>query len=166
MSLGTDPGGLAIRQRIGPRIGRTLSHSAQVGPLRMSPPKPPGTTPATILLVDDDPELALALTPHLEGCGWTVRYARDGAEALRLADDGFDLLVVDMMLPRLSGFQVVHHLRARFGPAVPVVMLSEFDASEHRAYAALVGVSSFVAKPFALEQFLELLAHLLARPAS
>jgi DNA-binding response OmpR family regulator len=132
----------------------------------MSPPKPPGTSPATILLVDDDPELALALTPHLEGCGWTVRYARDGAEALRLADDGFDLLVVDMMLPRLSGFQVVHHLRARFGPAVPVVMLSEFDASEHRAYAALVGVSSFVAKPFALEQFLELLAHLLARAAS
>jgi DNA-binding response OmpR family regulator len=132
----------------------------------MSSPTPPGTKPASILLVDDDPELAAALIPHLEGCGWTVRYARDGAEALRLADDGFDLLVVDMMLPRLSGFQVVHHLRARFGPGVPVVMLSEFDAPEHRAYAALVGVSSFVAKPFALEHFLELLAHLLAPPAS
>ena len=71
----------------------------------------PSSGPVSILLVDDDPELALALTPHLEGCGWTVRYARDAADALRLANDGFDLMVVDMMLPRQSGFQVVHHLR-------------------------------------------------------
>lgn len=166
MSLGMDPGGLATLRPIGPRIGRTLSHSAQVGPQRMSSPVPPGTKPATILLVDDDPELAVALTPHLEGCGWTVRYARDGAEAVRLAADGFDLTVVDMMLPRLSGFQVVHQLRARFGPGVPIVMTSEFDAPEHRAYAALVGVSSFLAKPFALEQLLELLTHLLDRSTS
>jgi DNA-binding response OmpR family regulator len=161
MSLGKDPGGLATRRLIGPRIGRSPSHSAQVGSPRMSPPVPPGLKPATILLVDDDPELAVALTPHLEGCGWTVRYARDGAEALRLADDGFDLVVVDMMLPRLSGFQVVHHLRARFGPGVPIVMTSQFDAPEHRAYASLVGVTSFLAKPFALDELLRLLERLL-----
>jgi DNA-binding response OmpR family regulator len=165
MSLGKDPGGLATLRLIGPRIGRTASHSAQVGSLRMSPYAPPGTKPAKILLVDDDPELALALTPHLEGCGWAARYARDCEEALRLADDGFDLAVVDMMLPRLSGFQVVQHLRARFGPGVPILMTSEFDAPEHRAYASLVGVSSFLAKPFALDQFLGLLARLLACPA-
>jgi DNA-binding response OmpR family regulator len=129
----------------------------------MSPPAPPGSPPATILLVDDDPELAVALTPHLEGCGWRVRYARDGEEALRLADDGFDAAVVDMMLPRLSGFQVVHHLRARFGPTLPVLMVSEFDAPEHRAYADLVGVTHFLGKPFALDHFLAVLAALLPK---
>ncbi len=133
----------------------------------MSPPAPPpGTTPASILLVDDDPELAAALTPHLQGCGWVVRYARDGEEALRLADAGFDAAVVDMMLPRLSGFQVVQHLRARFGPGVPIVMLSEFDAPEHRGYASLVGVTSFLAKPFALNELIGLLTQLLASRAA
>ena len=131
----------------------------------MFAPAPPGTTPVTILLIDDDPELAVALTPHLEGCGWRVRYARDGEEAVRLADDPFDLAVVDMMLPRLSGFQVVHHLRARFGPALPIVMVSEFDAPEHRAYADLVGVTAFVGKPFAIDHLLGLLAHHLSKPA-
>lgn len=131
----------------------------------MSPPAPSGTPPASILLVDDDPELATALTPHLEGCGWRVRYARDGEAAVRLADDPFDLAIVDMMLPRLSGFQVVHHFRARFGPAVPIVMVSEFDAPEHRAYADLVGVTAFVGKPFAIEQLLGLLARFLSPPA-
>lgn len=124
----------------------------------MSPPSSPGNSPATILLVDDDPELAVALTPHLEANGWRVRYARDGEEALRLADDGFDLAVVDMMLPRLSGFQVVHHLRAKYGPTLPLVMVSEFDAPEHRAYADLVGITHFLAKPFALEQLIGLIA--------
>jgi DNA-binding response OmpR family regulator len=131
----------------------------------MFAPARPGSTPATILLVDDDPELAVALTPHLEACGWRVRYARDGEEALRLADDGFDAAVVDMMLPRLSGFQVVHHLRARFGPTLPVLMVSEFDAPEHRAYADLVGVSHFLGKPFALDHFLAVLSALLAQAA-
>lgn len=124
----------------------------------MSPPSSLGSSPATILLVDDDPELAVALTPHLQGCGWRVQYARDGEEALRLADAGFDLAVVDMMLPRLSGFQVVHHLRARYGPMVPLFMVSEFDAPEHRAYADLVGITHFLAKPFALEQLIGLIS--------
>lgn len=128
----------------------------------MSSPAPPAAPPATILLVDDDPELAVALTPHLEACGWRVRYAADGEDALRQADMGFDIVIVDMMLPRLSGFQVVHFLRARFGPLRPVVMLSEFDAPEHRAYAELVGVTHFVAKPFALNHLLGVVATLLA----
>lgn len=129
----------------------------------MPAPAPPAGPPATILLVDDDPDLSVALIPHLEACGWRVRYAADGEDALRQADLGFDLAVVEMMLPRLSGFQVVHFLRARFGPQRPVVMVSEFDAPEHRAYAELVGVSHFVAKPFALNHLLGVVAGLLPK---
>jgi DNA-binding response OmpR family regulator len=112
-------------------------------------------------LVDDDPDLVAALTPHLEGCGWRVLAATDGDEALRLAESGFGVAVVDMMLPRLSGFQVVHHLRARYGPLPTVVMVSEFDAPEHRAYADLVGVTHFLGKPFALDLLLSLIARTL-----
>jgi DNA-binding response OmpR family regulator len=114
-----------------------------------------------VLLVDDDPDLVAALTPHLEGCGWTVLAATDGDEALRLAEQGFAVAVVDMMLPRLSGFQVVHHLRARYGPLPTVIMVSEFDAPEHRAYADLVGVTHFLGKPFALDHLLGLIARVL-----
>lgn len=127
----------------------------------MSPTPPPGRPPATILLVDDDPELAAALTPHLEGCGWRVAYARDGDEAVRAT--GFDAVVIDMMLPHRSGFAVVQHLRAEFGDALPVLMTSAFDAPEHRAYASLVGVTVFVAKPFALNELLGLLGALLPK---
>jgi DNA-binding response OmpR family regulator len=124
-------------------------------------PQAPGPRPATVLLVDDDPDLVAALTPHLEGCGWRVLAATDGDEAVRLADQGFAVAVVDMMLPRLSGFQVVHHLRARYGPLPTVVMVSEFDAPEHRAYADLVGVTHFLGKPFALDHLLALIARVL-----
>ncbi len=155
---GLDPSGVLGGRPAGtPR--RSPTHYARVG----SPPMPALAPPAIILLVDDDPELAVALTPHLEACGWRVRYAADGEDALRQADLGFDLAVVDMMLPRLSGFQVVHFIRARFGPLRPVVMLSEFDAPEHRAYADLVGVTHFVAKPFALNHLLGVVAGLLPK---
>ncbi|MCU0703913.1 MAG: response regulator [Fimbriiglobus sp.] len=106
-----------------------------------------------------------SLTPYLEAQGWRVRYAADGDSATRLADAGFDAAVVDMMLPRGGGFRLVHHLRARVSPAVPVIMVSEFDAPEHRAYAAIIGVTAFLPKPFALDHLLGLLGQLLARPS-
>lgn len=82
------------------------------------------TVPASLLIVDDDRELGQMLTEYLTGEGFQVSLVRDGMEALdRLTESHtYDLVILDVMLPSLSGFEVLRRLRHSL--SVPVVMLT------------------------------------------
>jgi DNA-binding response OmpR family regulator len=109
----------------------------------------------TILLVDDDPEVRSALGTVLEARGYRVLTAEDGNLGLALAErDAPDLVVVDMMMPRKSGFLVLEKLKSRPGTAPPVIMITANEGARHRAYAEQLGVDDYLCKPFESGRFL------------
>jgi DNA-binding response OmpR family regulator len=113
-----------------------------------------------VLLVEDEPRIASFVERGLKAEGFTVQHAADGETGLALAtDEGVDLVVLDLMLPRLSGEQVLERLRAR-RPDVPVIILTARDAVEDRVRNLNAGADDYVTKPFS---FAELLARIHAR---
>lgn len=107
------------------------------------------TLPASLLIVDDDRELGQMLTEYLTGEGFQVSLVRDGAEALeRLAEQShpYDLVILDVMLPSLSGFEVLRRLRHTL--SVPVVMLTAHGADVDRIVGLELGADDYLAKPF------------------
>ncbi|HKI38497.1 MAG TPA: response regulator [Gemmataceae bacterium] len=111
--------------------------------------------PRTILLVDDDAELLTALRAVLERRGFRVLTATDGNAGLAAAEsEGPDLVVVDMMMPKKSGFLVLEKLKAR-GGGPPVIMITANEGGRHRAYAELLGADDYIRKPFAMDKLLE-----------
>lgn len=114
----------------------------------MSPPK-------TILLVDDDYEIIESMRAVLEGKGFRVLVARDGNAGLALAErENPSLLVLDMMMPKKSGFLVLEKLKGRPGGLIPTIMITANEGSRHRAYAEFLGVQDYIRKPFAMEKLL------------
>ena len=107
----------------------------------------------TILLVDDDPDILGAMQTIFTVEGYHVLTAADGNRALAVAErDAPDIVVVDMMMPRKSGFLVLEMLKRR-GPASPrVVMITGNEGGRHKAYAEALGVDDYIRKPFAMEQ--------------
>lgn len=117
--------------------------------------------PRTILLVDDDADILSAVRTVLEKKGYRVLTAPDGNRGLALAErDAPDLVVVDMMMPKQSGFIVVEKLRARPGGGPKLIMITGKEGSRHRAYAEILGVDDYIHKPFAMERLLESVARL------
>lgn len=111
--------------------------------------------PRTILLVDDDAEVLGAMRAVLERRGYRVVTAADGNAGLAAAErEGPDLVVVDMMMPRQSGFLVLEKLKGR-GGGPPVIMITANEGSRHRAYAETLGADDYIRKPFAMDKFLE-----------
>src|SRR5947209_17227073 len=110
----------------------------------------------TLLLVDDDPDILGAMQTIFTREGYHVLTASDGNRALALAErDAPSLVVVDMMMPRKSGFLVLETLKSR-GPASPrVIMITGNEGGRHRVYAEMLGVDDYLRKPFALERLLE-----------
>ncbi|MDB4807753.1 response regulator [bacterium] len=107
-----------------------------------------GSNSKTVLLVDDDIEIVEAVRYALEGAGHTVVVARDGNQGLALAErENPDLIVLDMMMPKRSGFLV------RTEP-LPVIMITGNEGSRHKAYAELLGVSDYIRKPFPMERLI------------
>jgi DNA-binding response OmpR family regulator len=107
------------------------------------------TVPASVLIVDDDRELGQMLTEYLTGEGFQVSLVRDGAEALeRLTGDSqpFDLVILDVMLPSLSGFEVLRRLRHSL--SVPVIMLTAHGADVDRIVGLELGADDYLSKPF------------------
>ena len=121
----------------------------------------------TLLLVDDDPEILRALTAVLERKGFRVATARDGQEGIAAAErEQPDLVVVDMMMPKKSGFLVLEKLKSR-GPIGPkVIMITANEGGRHRAYAEMLGVDDYLRKPFAIDKLLEAINRLLPSPAA
>ncbi|SRR5579885_2075485 len=110
--------------------------------------------PRTILLIDDDADIVGALRAVLERRGYRVVTAADGNAGLAAAErEGPDLIVVDMMMPKKSGFLVLEKLKSR-GGGPPVVMITANEGGRHRAYAEALGADDYLRKPFAMEQLL------------
>ncbi|MCS6944093.1 MAG: response regulator transcription factor [Sutterellaceae bacterium] len=105
-----------------------------------------------ILIAEDDPVLADGLSRSLRAGGYAVDVVEDGAAAdTALASPGFDLVILDLGLPRLSGLEVLRRLRAR-GQTVPVLILTAADSVEQRVRGLDLGADDYMAKPFALSE--------------
>ena len=108
--------------------------------------------PPRILLVDDEQSIQTLLTYPLRKEGYDVVSALDGQEALeRFREGSFDLVVLDLMLPQVDGFEVCRQLRARSG--VPIIMLTaradEFDT----VLGLELGADDYITKPFSMREF-------------
>src|SRR5690606_706330 len=118
-----------------------------------------------LLLVEDDKALGEGLRLGLRQEGYTVDWLEDGASALHaLLSEDFDLLVLDLGLPRMSGLQVLRELR-RSGSALPVLILPARDATEDRIAGLDAGADDYLVKPFALDELKARLRALLRRSA-
>jgi DNA-binding response OmpR family regulator len=121
--------------------------------------------PATILLVDDEDAIQKLLTYPLERDGFRVVAARDGEEALeRFAESSFDLVVLDLMLPKLDGLEVCKRLRA--GSSVPIIMLTARDDELDKVLGLELGADDYITKPFSIREFRSRVRALLRRAAT
>ncbi len=88
--------------------------------------------------------------------------ARDGNQGLALAErENPDLMILDMMMPKRSGFLVLEKLRRLRDVPLPVIMITGNEGSRHKAYAELLGVSDYIRKPFAMERLINAVGNLL-----
>ena len=125
--------------------------------------KRPDGTPPRVLVVDDEPTLTDLLSMALRYEGWDVRTAPDGMSAVRTARDFRpDAVVLDIMLPDMSGLEVLRKLRAD-ATDVPVLFLTAMDATEDRIAGLTAGGDDYVTKPFSLEELVARLRNLLRR---
>jgi len=108
----------------------------------------------TILIVDDDRELIDGLRLMLERQGYTVIQAHDGHQGKQMIyNHKPDLVILDMMMPRMGGYPVLEHFRGKEAP--PIIMITANEGSRHKAYAEYLGVVDYIRKPFALERLIE-----------
>jgi two-component system alkaline phosphatase synthesis response regulator PhoP len=120
---------------------------------------------ARILLVEDDPGLRLTLTHRLASEGHQVEEAADGDAGLKRAlAERFDLVILDVMLPRKSGFDVCRELRQK-GVATPVLMLTARHQVVDRVVGLKLGADDYLAKPFEMAELLARVEARLRRPA-
>ncbi|HSO39588.1 MAG TPA: response regulator transcription factor [Labilithrix sp.] len=107
-----------------------------------------------VLVVEDDPSIAIGLRINLESEGYVVQVAEDGEEGLELARTiDPDLIVLDVMLPRRNGLEVLHDLRAE-GRTMPIIILSAKAAEMDKVAGLELGAEDYVAKPFSLAELL------------
>jgi len=120
---------------------------------------------STILLVDDEDSIQKLLTYPLERDGFRVVAARDGDEALkRFAENDVDLVVLDLMLPRLDGLEVCRRLRAE--STVPIIMLTARDDELDKVLGLELGADDYITKPFSIREFRSRVRALLRRAAT
>ena len=120
---------------------------------------------STILLVDDEDSVQKLLTYPLERDGFNVVHARDGEEALaRFAEEDVDLVVLDLMLPRLDGLEVCKRLRAE--STVPIIMLTARDDELDKVLGLELGADDYITKPFSIREFRSRVRALLRRAAA
>jgi DNA-binding response OmpR family regulator len=113
-----------------------------------------GESMTKILLVEDEEKLARFVELELTHEGYQVEKAFDGRTGLELAEKGgFDLLLLDIMLPGLNGLEVLRRLR-REGSGVPVIMLTARDAVMDKVTGLDMGADDYVTKPFSIEELL------------
>jgi DNA-binding response OmpR family regulator len=109
----------------------------------------------TILVVDDDQELSDGLRIVLEKQGHRVIQARDGQQGKQMVYQHHpDLVILDMMMPRMGGYPVLEHFRGKTD-APAIIMITANEGSRHKAYAEYLGVVDYIRKPFAMERLLE-----------
>ncbi len=119
---------------------------------------------ARILIVDDEPEIVRGLEDNLRFEGYQTFAATDGETALTLAArEAPDLVILDLMMPRMSGWDVCRSLRAR-GIDVPIIMLTARGAEPDRVRGLELGADDYITKPFSLRELLARVRAVLRRP--
>ncbi|MGH3091142.1 MAG: response regulator [Gaiellaceae bacterium] len=121
------------------------------------------TDPVTILLVDDEESIQKLLTYPLEREGYQVVQARDGEEAIeRFVDAPVDLVVLDLMLPKLGGLEVCRRMR-KVESAVPIIMLTARGDEVDKVVGLEIGADDYITKPFSIREFMSRVRALLRR---
>jgi len=118
----------------------------------------------SVLVVDDDPDIASAVSTAFTSSGAKVQTARDGNTAVDLVKKSDpDLLVLDMMLPKRSGFLIMESIKPnRDQTSRPrVIMITANEGKRHELYARHLGVDEYLTKPFSMERLLEAASRLL-----
>ena len=120
---------------------------------------------ADVLVVDDDPDMVAIIRIMLDDSGYQVRCARNGKEALESVAERMPAVVLlDMLMPVMDGWQCARELRARYGRRVPIVVVT---AAEHAgARAEQVGGDDVLAKPFEMAELLRIVARYAPRNES
>jgi DNA-binding NtrC family response regulator len=117
-----------------------------------------------ILVADDDPAICRTLQIGLGKAGYEVREARDGVEVTQLwREDGADLVIVDIYMPRKGGLQVLRELKTH-SPAIPVIAMTNGGRSKNLnplSYSEILGATRTIAKPFSLDAMLALVKDVL-----
>ncbi len=110
---------------------------------------------STIVLIEDDREIGSTLSAVLDGAGYRVVLATNGIDGQRLiTTEKPDLVITDMMMPKMGGFPVLEFLRTL--PAPPkVIMITANEGGRHKAYAEMLGAVDYLRKPFAMDVLLE-----------
>ena len=110
--------------------------------------------PIKVMLIDDDPGIHESLRAVVEEAGYEFCGALGGREGLRLLDDERpDLLLLDVMMPGMDGFEVVHHLRES-KISTPVIMLTALDDVKNKITGLDSGADDYMTKPFVPEELL------------
>ena len=116
-----------------------------------------------VLLIEDDREIQATLSGVLQAAGYDVRVAPNGIEGQkRVEEDRPDLIVTDMMMPRMGGFPVLEFLKT-LKNAPPVIMITANEGGRHKAYAEMLGVSAYLRKPFAMDVMLDAVSEALKK---
>jgi DNA-binding response OmpR family regulator len=119
-----------------------------------------------ILLVDDDQEIVESMRIALQAKGFETLVARDGNQGLAMAErEAPDLVILDMMMPKRSGFLVIEKLRRSNNDALvkqKIIMITANEGSRHKAYAEMLGVDDYIRKPFAMDRLMDSVERLLA----
>jgi len=121
----------------------------------------------TILLADDEENLRILVRTTLEGLGYRIVEASDGAEALRLArEEHPDLLVLDWNMPKLTGPEVVRQLQAEPKTAwIPFILLTAASQGSDRAKGLALGAHAYLVKPFSPLDLLDLVEQAMTHPS-
>lgn len=133
----------------------------------MSDNAPPSGTPGpptkkSILVIEDDREISATVQSVLSAAGYKVMAASNGQDGRRIIQNSRpDLVVTDMMMPRMGGFPVLEFLSEMNDPP-PVIMMTANEGSRHKAYAEMLGVVDYLRKPFAMEVLLDSVARALS----
>jgi DNA-binding response OmpR family regulator len=118
-----------------------------------------------ILLVDDDQEIVESMRIALQAKGYEILVARDGNQGLAMAErERPDLVILDMMMPKRSGFLVIEKLRRSSSDELvkqKIIMITANEGSRHKAYAEMLGVDDYIRKPFAMDRLMETVDRLL-----
>jgi DNA-binding response OmpR family regulator len=119
-----------------------------------------------ILLVDDDQEIVESMRVALQAKGYEILLARDGNQGLAMAErEAPDLVILDMMMPKRSGFLVIEKLRRSNNDALvkqKIIMITANEGSRHKAYAEMLGVDDYIRKPFAMDRLMDSVERLLS----
>ena len=118
-----------------------------------------------LLLIEDDREISTTLQKVLQSAGYDLTAANNGVDGLRQAEAVEpELVITDMMMPRMGGFPVLEKLKSMPKPP-KIIMITANEGGRHKAYAEMLGADEYIRKPFAMDVLLEAIERVLGKPA-